>query len=572
MNNLFNLDAVKNNVHRSGFDLSNRNCFTAKIGEILPVWWSEVLPGDKFKVKIQQFMRTAPIQTASFGRVRQYYDFYFVPYKLLWDKFPAFASQTENPYHAASLTQGADTFERHPYFTNVDIFQYISYLLTNPKTDEGGSLASASTGKLLSYLGYKNLVQFDEEVALNPFPLLAYQKIYQDHFRYGQWEKASPWTYNLDWINKNSQSKLDVASLKPVTGDKTLFDMQYCNLDKDLVIGVMPSPQFGDAAIVGPITGTFSGNAILGSVPYLTANDDTRILASMSTTAGDQINTVLGALPKNGSGETNGAQISTGFRFNAMKESALGVTVALLRLSECTQKWKEITLSGSPDVREQIYKHWGVKMSPSDSYISQYLGGSASDIDISEVINNNITGENAADIAGKGISANSGYITFDNPNNDYGIIMCVYHAKPIVEYLQDYFTPRALTKTAPTDYAIPEFDSIGMQQVLNYETCRSDKPFDVWGFAPRYYEYKTALDRVNGAFADTLKPWIIPYFFTLDSDSGPVTYLNFKVPIRSLDNMFKVAADSTLATDHFYNTVYFDVKAVRSLSRSGLPF
>ena len=104
MANIMNMVNLKNNVHRSGFDLSRRNCFTAPVGEILPVMCEEVLPGDKWRINMREFMRTAPVQTATFGRVRQYYDFYFVPYNLLWDKWESWIMQTKNAFHAKSVS------------------------------------------------------------------------------------------------------------------------------------------------------------------------------------------------------------------------------------------------------------------------------------------------------------------------------------------------------------------------------------------------------------------------------------------------------------------------------------
>lgn len=36
---------------------------------------------------------------------------------------------------------------------------------------------------------------------MNILPLAAYQKIYCDYFRFEQWEKAQPYTYNFDYYS-----------------------------------------------------------------------------------------------------------------------------------------------------------------------------------------------------------------------------------------------------------------------------------------------------------------------------------------------------------------------------------
>ena len=41
--------------------------------------------------------------------------------------------------------------------------------------------------------------RYNFDLAVNLFPLAAYQKIYQDFFRWSQWESADPTSYNFDW-------------------------------------------------------------------------------------------------------------------------------------------------------------------------------------------------------------------------------------------------------------------------------------------------------------------------------------------------------------------------------------
>ena len=80
------LKSLRNKTSRNGFDLSSKRNFTAKPGELLPVKCWEVLPGDKWSIDLKSFTRTQPLNTAAFARMREYYDFYFVPYNLLWNR------------------------------------------------------------------------------------------------------------------------------------------------------------------------------------------------------------------------------------------------------------------------------------------------------------------------------------------------------------------------------------------------------------------------------------------------------------------------------------------------------
>lgn len=587
-----NMKDVKNHVHRSGFDLSRRNCFTAKVGEILPVMCEEVLPGDKWRIDIREFMRTAPVQTASFGRVRQYYDFYFVPYSLLWDKFDAWVMQTKNAYHSKSLVAPADEFSSQPYMLMGD---YLSYLTRYEKSsstsypgiyrDYAGSLDNSveessvwspsyyGIAKLLSYFGYplNRAVGLSEDLAVNPFPLLAYQKIYQDYFRFAQWEDAAPWTYNLDYILSENQLKIDIDSLTSSfsSHSPTMFTLRYCSYDKDYFNGLLPSPQYGDTALAGPLLGQIPGRLQLDLDNRLQSASDVPLVFRPQQAGGRQITL-------QGSQNTGYSRVTQNAIFGVDNDNEFytnGISVLMLRQAEALQKWKEITLSGSPDFKEQLEKHWNVRVSNDNSFLCRYLGGMASDIDISEVINTNLDGETSeASIAGKGISAANGHIEFDS--HQYGLIMCVYHAKPVIEWEFNSVMPRLLTKTKATDYAIPEFDNIGMQSVIRGEFLYNaasgwSEPI---GYAPRYIEYKTSFDRSNGAFNTTLAPWIIPHSLSSSADGNDLTYKSFKVGADVLDNMFGVKANCTFDTDQFYNTAYIKASVIRNLSRDGLPY
>lgn len=594
MANIMNMVNLKNNVHRSGFDLSRRNCFTATVGEILPVMCEEVLPGDKWRINMREFMRTAPVQTATFGRVRQYYDFYFVPYNLLWDKWESWIMQTKNAFHAKSVSAPVDEFPTHPYFsmnmvltllTNMqdqDSKYYLDYNLAS--RPEGSHLVYDSTTKLLQYLGYPIVKStgITGDLALNPFPLLAYQKIYQDYFRFSQWEDAAPWTYNLDYVLNKSDLEINISALSSgaVTKQPSMFTMRYCNLDKDYFNGLLPSPQYGDTAMAGPISLDFS------NVQRLNLSNDQGSYKqqgraflpfgyqSVDGQEGKNYESrmvVNGTVSSVGGSWIEGANIllKSGNPFSLSGESSVGLSILLLRQAEALQKWKEITLSGDLDYKTQLQKHWNVNVSDDNSYMCRYLGGIANNIDISEVINTNLVDSSSeAEIHGKGVSASNGNINFTS--HQYGVIMCVYHCKPIIEWNADNVLPRMLTKTKATDYAIPEFDQIGMESVLRgqfiYNAAQNwSQPI---GYAPRYIDYKTSFDRINGEFQDTLKPWVIPHTIT-STDGNAITYKTFKVAPNILDNMFGVNASEA---DQFRCTAYFQVSAVRNLDRDGLPY
>ena len=97
MANIMSMVKLKNKTSRNGFDLGRKNAFTAKVGELLPVACIECLPGDSFDLEIQHFTRTRPVNTAAYTRIREYFDWFFVPTDLLWNKFGTVITQmTDN--------------------------------------------------------------------------------------------------------------------------------------------------------------------------------------------------------------------------------------------------------------------------------------------------------------------------------------------------------------------------------------------------------------------------------------------------------------------------------------------
>lgn len=552
MANIMSLKSLRNKTSRNGFDLSFKKNFTAKAGELLPVMVKEVLPGDSFKINLKSFTRTQPINTAAFARIREYYDFYFVPYDLLWNKANTVLTQMyDNPQHAVSLdpTQNFLLDGVMPSVTAKAIVDYLASFGTTYKSYDKNYFNYSRpecTAKLLEYLGYGNFYAYTPErgdtwsslplmsnLTFNIFGLLAYQKIYADYYRDSQWERISPSTFNVDFMDGTSNMSIDGLisgdSSSKVVQNYNLFDLRYCNWQKDLFHGVVPHQQYGDLSAVS-----------VGKIPP----------------ADEQI----------------------------------GFTILALRQAEFLQKWKEITQSGNKDYKDQIEKHWGVSVGDGFSELCTYLGGISSSLDINEVVNTNITGQNGADIAGKGTGVSNGVINF-NSGGKYGLIVCIYHCLPLLDYTATLLNS-AFTKVRATDYAIPEFDRVGMELVpLRKMINPPAEDFSEYadsglGYAPRYIDYKTSVDCSIGGFSDTLRNWVISYgnqsilsqLGVKDSvnqpqpTAAPMNYTFFKVNPNCLNPLFAVAVNSKLSTDQFLCSSFFDIKVVRNLDTDGLPY
>lgn len=617
---LFNMSAVKNHPRRSGFDLSNRVCFTSKAGELLPVFWDIVYPGDSFKIKTQLFTRTQPLNTAAYTRIREYLDFYFVPLRLINKNLPTALMQMQNnPVQATGLSSNKVVTTDIPWIPTSAPGTYGSLTAL---TDVKNSFPSSSTGienllgfdsiaqsaKLLMYLRYGNFlssVVSDKHKSLglsdsldlrnsetsstgytsmHVLPLAAYQKVYADFFRFTQWEKNQPYTYNFDWYSGGnilaSLTTLDLA--KKYYSDDNLFTLRYANWPKDMFMGVMPDSQLGEVSVIDN-TGS-EGILPVGLFDLSSGENRSGLVASTTTSA--PVSPSLEML------STTTLAAST--RYGVYAQQVVGLSssfsILQLRMAEAVQKYREVSQFADQDARGQIMAHFGVSLSPVLSDKCVYLGGSSSNIDLSEVVNTNITGDNVAEIAGKGVGTGQG--SFSGSFDEYGIIIGIYHNVPLLDYVITG-QPQNLLYTNTSDLPFPEFDSIGMQTIqfgrfVNSKsvgwTSGVDYRVQTMGYLPRFFDVKTRYDEVLGAFRSTLKNWVAPldpsyvskWLKSSVTSSGKLAlnlnYGFFKVNPRVLDSIFNVKCDSTIDTDQFLTALYMDIKAVRNFDYDGMPY
>lgn len=637
---LFSYGDVRNHPHRSGFDLSRRICFTSKAGELLPVYYKLVYPGDKFNIRHQLFTRTQPVNTAAYTRIREYLDWYFVPLRLINKNLPqALMNMQNNPVQASGIGTNKIVTNDIPYVplqAAPGIISLNSLLRGMHGTGQAespsvlnffGFNTASLAAKLLMMLRYGNFVSDDTDVstyghsyglstdpdfslaaynsdlALNILPLATYQKIYADHFRISQWEQNEPYTYNFDWYSGgNILSSLAGSALRPYIEGNNLLTLRYANWPKDLFMGVMPNSQLGEVSVVEVLTDTTTRSY---PVSLFSRND--------SPDAVNKLGAAVSAAPFNEASGTGAPPYNIDFgtqqwdnTTNAMNwvgarnigSAHMGVTipgsqlaasfsVLQLRMAEAVQRYREVSQVADQTARDQIYAHFGVTLSPALSDTCFRIGGSASNIDISEVVNNNLTGENQADIQGKGVGSGQGGINFSS--DEYGMLMAIYHVVPLLDYVITG-QPQDLLYTNTADLPFPEFDSIGMQSLhfgrfFNYKSDKFtfDPTDSVMGYTPRFIDLKTDYDEVYGAFRSTLKSWVAPldpeYLSKwIDSTvSAGQTYYSlnygfFKVNPSVLDSIFKVAADSSMDTDQFLSSLYLDVKAVRNFDYDGMPY
>lgn len=621
--NIMGLHGLNNKTSRNSFDLSHRNLFTAKVGELLPCFVQEVNPGDSIKLDSSYFTRTAPLQTAAFTRLRENVQYFFVPYQCLWKYFEGQVKNMTKNANGGDISQiatspfaNAKVSTEMPFISYTALHAYLNKLLnyvdssanptefSNPFLFNNGCWRHAESAKLLQLLGYGNFVQqfknfsgskpysllhVENAPALSVFRLLAYQKICNDFYTYRQWQPYNASLCNIDYITPDSSSSMDL-SLKFSSisvsdlGKSNMLDMRFSNLPLDYFNGVLPSPQFGSESVV-----TLSNK----NEAYTSSDKDSWYVQGSTTfPTAAKVETSLASenLAANVGG-TQGTLLHSHYAPVGSVQSDLSILA--LRQATALQKYKEIQLANDPDFESQIEAHFGIKPKH-DMHKSRFIGGSSSMIDINPVVNQNLgAGQSQSNEAvTKAAPTGQGGASFKFTADTFGVVIGIYRCTPVLDY-SHVGIDRTLLKTDASDFVIPELDSIGMQQTFQCElfaptsqitASASDKrKYDMsrtFGYAPRYSEYKVSFDRYNGAFCDTLKSWVTGFnTHIFDSDRwNDMSYFSISVPQLFVcrpdivKDIFSLQTYHDSNDDNLYVGMVNMCYSTRNLSRYGLPY
>lgn len=556
MNSIFAKQKSQANLQRNAFDLSRSDIFSASAGMLLPCFVEEVNPNEHFEITPSSFLRTMPLNTAAYTRLKQNVEFYFVPYRLLLRQFPQFVVGTDYKISSFELLN----LYKNP-LPSIDFQKTLLALVgavnasssSDISVDALGYPAWRGTLRLLDLLGYgvsasdvvsaakDNPSMTEQDIAfvkVNPFRLLAYQKIYYDFYRNPLYELNNPAAFNIDTYYTTSPqgNNLPIWS-NALSAHNDMYMLRYRNWKKDYFNALSPYFQGADylsATVTPPL---FPGGT-----------------ASVDSSAPD------------------------GNKFAAIygkpnSDSEYGFTIANLRSAYALDKLYRLSIAaGDGDYASQIKAHYGFEF-PHDSYKSTFLGGIDAPVTISEVLTTATTerGE-AADIFGKGMSANRDKtIRFDS--KEHGIILGIFSVVPECDYsstMLDKFNQ----KFNREDYYQPEFADLGKQPVSPYEFSTeyfNPRQVEPMGYINRYAEYKTKVDKVHGEFSPSgsLDAWTTVRQYK--SVSGPVTNSFFKINPAVLDKIFAQVYDGSETSDQFLVDFQCLVTAVRPMSVTGEP-
>lgn len=549
-NSIFARNAHRANLQRNAFDLSFTSKFTASVGMLLPCFCKEVNPNEHFRINPSMFLRTVPLNSAAYVRLKQYCEFYFVPTRLLWRSFPQFIAGTSNQFSAA-ISDGSK-FSSVPTWD----FNTMLKLLTTSGNDTCGYPFKYGAVRLLDLLGYGvNVSNVDSLIAANntkpfafkvsPFRMLAYQKIYSDYYRNSLYESVDVENFNVDNSNPSSSVASQTASM---------MYLRYRDWKKDYFNAVSPS---------------FQGNEFMQAQfsPFVFPSAGQDVNAN-PTSWGNKNDNYQGGLSIN--------QPSGG--------SSAGITVANLRSAYALDKLYRLMSSAKDgSYSEQMKVRFGVE-SPDDDWKSQFIGAIDAPVTIGDVTTTSDTYDETSEsgaipgtLYGNGWSQSEGNIDFTS--KEHGIIMGIFSILPECDYQSDQLDAFN-TKLKREDFFVPEFADLGKQPtpIYQFKFTKDTDMTKVLGWNLRYSEYKTSLDMVHGVFNSDDKfqnqsynAWVAPRNQSLNQYSNGATVSFFKALPSVLNQIMVQQYDGTEQTDQFLVNAGFNVQAIRPMSIYGEP-
>lgn len=573
----------KERVSLSGIDLSYRNITSAPLGMLVPTMVQEVVGKQKIRIGLESQTRCRPLVVPSFIRLREHFDYFFVPYSQLWHPYDNFKTMQGN-YNSTLV----DTFQsssipnKIPSVAMNNLATSIIDAATNTKDDVCGFPLSIGMARLMDALGYgvnpelnkdMKLTYLPSSLHVNLFRALAYQKIYSDYYRNDKYEGNYVEHYNIDDVLDFSDS--------PADNDERIqkfFEPHYRWRKKDYFTSVWPndmpnnllfgfegfqnlfifgatptelrlSGMPGQSSLVATPKG---GNAIYGSssVGNTTGvNDPSALAANSSASTSSLYNIQIG--------QSNSGQSQSQHRLLAAQERYLR------RLYAAKQNF--------PSIMEAIFGY-SPKIGRNGSV--SHLGGVCNLISVSDV-NNTATPDSSAP-AGKINTYNTGnkiVNNFEVPED--GLIMCIYSTSVENDYRSNRLD-RNNVKRFPEEMFNPNYMRLGRQPLFGFEYRM---PIDrnvaesvytkILGYQKRYAEYLTHPDEVHGAFcSDSFSPYAAFMNDVID-DAKPLTITSLIINPMIMRHIISGGVyDGYPEGDHFYLNIFNKVESLTPIEVS----
>lgn len=500
-------------MKRAKHNLSKQRLFSCNMGDLVPIGFTPVLPGDTFQHATSALIRTAPLVAPVMHSVRARIHHWFVPYRLLWENFEEFIT-------------GADWESPNP-------FPYVT-IQHNPVAEGAGTVRD--------YLGLSNPAAATTR-QVSALPFRAYALIFNEWYR------------DQDLVPEVGFSTAN-GSDTTTYGGSGLDTTLHAAWDKDYFTTARPFTSKGPEITI-PISGTAaiqSNQQIINLAPNDVPADNHNITMQVSGQNLSYSGAALGANRSAIFGTETGLEVDLDSVTGQAELLELREAFAILRYQEARARY------GSRYT--EYLRYLGVRSSDARLQRPEYLGGGKQMIQFSEVL---ATAESettdVGDMAGHGISGmrSNRYRRFFE---EHGIVMSLMYVTPKNVYMQS--AQKEWFKNTKEDFWQLELENIGQQEVLNKEVKFSHPtPDGVFGYADRYDEYRKSFSDVAGEFRTSdLDYWHMGRDF---SASDPTLNQSF-VELNPTDRIY---ASSESISHQLYVMVNHSIQARRLVKNSG---
>lgn len=439
------------------FDLSHDVKMSMTMGKLYPVMHLDCVPGDRFNISCETLIRFQPMIAPVMHRMDAYVHYFFVPYRLLWENWEKFIVN-------------ADPL---PAFPRVQLADF-----------------NAEPKSLADYLGIPTLPAVGT-TPVNAFPFSAYQFIWNEYYR--DQNLSTEAQYQLADGDTNTVNALSIFRRRA--------------WEHDYFTASLPFAQKGNAV-----------DLPLGTVDIPSAE----VKRNNALDAGDATWTVTsGGSPVTQAVENVADPFQSADVFYAEGTPGVGVeptTINDLRRAFRLQEWLEKNARGGTRYIENILAHFGIRSSDKRLQRPEYITGMKTPVVVSEVLStmgtNEVDGLPQGNMSGHGISVGGGnYGSYFC--EEHGLIMGIMSVMPKTAYQQGL--PNYFSKISPFDFYQPEFANLGEQPVLNKEVYAVHSDLEgIFGYVPRYAEYKFVNNRVAGDMKTSLNFWHEGRIFSSD--------------------------------------------------------
>lgn len=538
-NTRFALNPTNLDIARSTFRRDHSVKLSFNVGDVIPFYVDEVLPGDTFQVKTSMVARLQTLLTPMMDNLYLDTYFYFVPNRIVWQHWRELMGEN---------TQSAW----------IPTTEYSVPQVTAPS---GGW----SIGSIADYMGIPTGI---ENLSVNALPFRAYALVMNEWFR-----------------DENLSDSLNI----PVD-DATLAGSNGTNYITDVVKGGMPfkAAKFHDyftSALPAPqkgpdVTIPVSSGANYPVVPLPNSVPDGLIkdqIYNASFVHGTPGLATLGFLANGQQDPTYaGGSTSTGYpiinNLWAINDGSVSAaTINQLRMAFQIQKLYEKDARGGTRYIEILKSHFGVTSPDARLQRPEYLGGNRIPVNINQVVQNSATqadGTPLGDTAAFSVTTDV-HGDFIKSFVEHGFVIGIMVARYDHTYQQGL--ERFWSRRDRLDYYFPVFANIGEQPILNKEIYAqgTEQDNEVFGYQEAWADYRYKPSRVAGEMRSkaptSLDVWHLADEYTQLPKLSDAWIREDKT------NVDRVLAVTSAASNQMFADLYIQCKATRPMPVYSIP-